>query len=97
MEDTMHYVAQLMWVIGNMFWALGQIYVNQDDDAAFYLFDMSNDTKYHMRYIASWVLFAAYWPLIILYCVWIPLTLWNKFPNRDSMTENLKSPVENSA
>lgn len=40
MEDTLHYVAQLMWVLGNMFWALGEIYVNPDDDAPIYLFNM---------------------------------------------------------
>jgi hypothetical protein len=33
-----------------------------------------------MRWFASWVLFAAYWPIIILYLVWIPLTIMGKFP-----------------
>ncbi len=34
-----------------------------------------------MRHAAAWMLFAAFWPIIILYLVWIPLTILKKFPN----------------
>lgn len=41
MEDCVHYLAQLMWVIGNMMWALGNVYTNQDgDDSARDMFIM---------------------------------------------------------
>lgn len=32
------------------------------------------------RWIASWVMFSAYFPLLLLYCIWIPLTLAGKIP-----------------
>ena len=31
MEDCVHYLSQLMWVLGNMFWALGNIFVDYYD------------------------------------------------------------------
>jgi hypothetical protein len=41
MIDTVHYLTQLMWVGGNMAWALGNIYVNKDgDDQAYDMFSM---------------------------------------------------------
>jgi hypothetical protein len=41
MVDTVHYLAQLIWVGGNMAWALGNIYVNRDgDDRAYDMFTM---------------------------------------------------------
>ncbi len=42
-----------------------------------------------MRWWACWVLFAAYWPIIILYLVWIPLTIKGAFKSttRASMIE----------
>lgn len=98
MEDCVHYLAQLMWVVGNMMWALGNIFVNyNDDDNATGLFFVTPAATVHMRWFASWVLFAAYWPIIILYIVWIPMTLMGKFPEsaRDSMME--VSPEEMEA
>ena len=36
MEDSVHYLSQLMWVLGNMLWALGNVFtnVNGDDTAS---------------------------------------------------------------
>lgn len=30
--DSVHYLAQLMWVGGNLSWALGNIFVNKNGD-----------------------------------------------------------------
>ncbi|RYY85600.1 hypothetical protein EON63_07225 [archaeon] len=87
MEDCVHYIAQLLWVVGNMMWAIGNVFVNNqddNDDAAYYIFDMSEAARARMRYFASWMLFVAYWPLIILYMVWIPMTFKNVFDDRAS-------------
>jgi len=83
-EDTIHYISQLMWVIGNMMWALGNIFIDTDDEART-MFLTARNAQSHMRWIAGWVLFTAYWPIIILYCVWIPLTLYKKFPEQQGL------------
>jgi hypothetical protein len=31
-----------------------------------------------MRWLSSWFLFASFWPIVILYAVWIPLTVMGK-------------------
>ena len=41
MIDSVHYITQLMWVLGNFSWALGNIFVNRhSDDPAYPLFYM---------------------------------------------------------
>lgn len=41
MEDCVHYLSQLMWVIGNMLWALGNVFVDVNgDDTAYPIFVM---------------------------------------------------------
>eukprot|EP01040_Poterioochromonas_malhamensis_P012557 gene12557-13746_t len=90
MEDCVHYLSQLMWVIGNMLWALGNVFVDVNgDDTAYPIFVISRPAKARMRWWACWVLFAAYWPIIILYLVWIPLTIKGAFKSttRASMIE----------
>eukprot|EP01034_Spumella_vulgaris_P021726 gene21726-27779_t len=75
MVDTVHYVTQLLWVGGNMAWALGNIYVNRGgDDSAYDMFTISLDAQRQCRYAASWILFTSYIPIVLLYCVWLPLT-----------------------
>lgn len=87
MEDCVHYFAQLIWVIGNMMWALGNIYILEDDtdDAAYPMFNMNREARARMRNWGSWVLLSAYFPLIILYVVWIPMTFEQKFDQRASV------------
>lgn len=78
-EDSVHYFAQLLWVIANMLWAMGNIFVypNGDDDPR-YIFSMLPDNQ-HMRWYASWTLFAAFWVIFALYAVWLPLTYFGGF------------------
>lgn len=88
MEDTMHYLAQFIWVIGNMMWAIGNVFVtdfDDSDDSAMNMFIMDAAARARLRNWGSWMLFVAYWPLIILYLVWIPLTYYNAFEDRASV------------
>lgn len=89
MEDCLHYVAQLLWVVGNMFWAMGNIFILSDDDgsddSAYNMFAMTAAAKARLRNWGSWMLFVAYWPLILLYLVWIPMTLRGVFEDRASV------------
>ena len=94
-EDSVHYLSQLMWVLGNMLWALGNIvvYKNGDDDPQYFLNIGISDK--HLRYYAAWVLFAAYWPIILLYCIWIPLTFTGGFTkHRESEMRSQERDVE---
>jgi hypothetical protein len=93
MDDAVHYFSQLMWVIGNMLWAMGNIFVYADsDDNPRFIFKMY-PTNAHLRWAASWTLFAAFWPIIALYCVWLPLTFsghFQKKEQREKLTEKEK-------
>eukprot|EP01038_Epipyxis_sp_PR26KG_P016153 gene16153-21956_t len=82
--DTAHYIAQLIWVLGNFTWALGNIFVNRDgDDNAFEIFHMSRAAAEHCRWYASWVLLFAYLPILCLYFIWLPLTCVGKIKAAD--------------
>jgi len=101
MVDTVHYFSQLMWVFGNMVWALGNIFVNEDgDDSAFLMWHSSASSRAQCRWYASWILFSAYFPLVVLYCIWVPLTFMGEIrppppPRSDSIAEsNTTSIVE---
>lgn len=76
--DVAHYVAQLMWVLGNMVWAMGELFdINgeADDDETFFIFNVhSSQAARQCRWWSSWTLFAAYIPIVGLYFVWLPLT-----------------------
>eukprot|EP01039_Chlorochromonas_danica_P007052 gene7052-7798_t len=75
--DCVHYTAQLMWVIANALWALGEIFGVPgygDDDAPHSVFEFSDEAVARCRWWSSWMLIAAYVPIVMLYCVWLPLT-----------------------
>lgn len=83
LDDAVHYFAQLLWVVGNMLWAMGNIFVDSDtDDDPRFIFKMLPHGA-HLRWYAAWVLFAAYWPIVLLYAVWLPLTFSGHFHRRD--------------
>eukprot|EP01033_Poteriospumella_lacustris_P014852 gene14852-10620_t len=79
LDDAAHYLAQLLWVVGNLLWALGNLFVDADtDDDPRFVFQM-RPRGAHMRWYAAWALFAALWPIALLYCVWLPLTVSGHF------------------
>lgn len=41
-----------------------------------------------MRWLSSWILFASFWPIVILYAVWIPLTLMGKLKEQPTGEED---------
>lgn len=38
----------------------------------------SPEARKTARWYSSWILFISFWPIVALYCVWIPLTLMGK-------------------
>lgn len=94
MIETVHYIAILMWIIGNLVWGYGELYISNDDDPIFIFNNplahefpsnaslitgddyMLNRTPY--RWFSSWIIFSALFPIVLLYSIWIPLTITNK-------------------
>ena len=74
------YLATILWITGNALWAFGELYCGLDDDGVgpIFIFSMSHVSREDLRYWASWALFIAYWPIIILLCIWMPLTYYGK-------------------
>ncbi len=74
--DCMHYIAQLMWVFGNLIWAVCELFElgSIDDAHVDFIFDIDTASVYQGRWYASWMLLCAYIPIIGLYMVWLPLT-----------------------
>mmetsp|Transcript_13325 Transcript_13325/g.18272 ORF Transcript_13325/g.18272 Transcript_13325/m.18272 type:complete len:397 (+) Transcript_13325:31-1221(+) len=84
--DTAHYVAQLMWVLGNMAWALGEVFnvPGYGDDFVAYPLTATDDVAIHRtRWYSSWILLAAFIPIVCLYCIWLPLTCMGKIETAD--------------
>ncbi len=76
-----------------MLWAMGNIFVYSDtDDDPRFIFKMFPSNA-HLRWAASWVLFAAYWPIIGLYCVWLPLTFSGHFKRKEEKEEKEKALI----
>ncbi len=73
--DTVHYIAQLMWVLANAVWALSEIFLIAESDDPIYLFNFSSAAVHEARWYSSWLLLLSYFPIIILYLIWLPLTL----------------------
>eukprot|EP01038_Epipyxis_sp_PR26KG_P014646 gene14646-19677_t len=83
-----HYFAQFVWVIGNLLWALGEIYYPRYDDP-YSLESISNATaRKTFRWYSSWVLASAYIPLVIMYIMWIYSTHFNPNDNIDTNDYN---------
>ena len=80
--DHVHYISMLMWVIGNMMWALGELFYASDDDPEQLLRGSRPENK-NCRWWASWCLIWSFLPLLVLHCVWIPLTLAGKLDHLD--------------
>lgn len=102
--DCMHYVAQLMWVMGNFTWALCEIFVldsKDDDKVVDNIFDVRFPSQYQGRWWASWVLFFAYFPVFGLYMIWLPLTCTGRLsaadiPENEKFINHDKSSGESS-
>jgi len=91
--DHAHYCAQLIWVIGNGTWALGELFWTNDDDPED-IFGPARRGGGNARFFASWFLLLSYVPILILYCVWVPLSCMGKIEDIDNIRE--RSPLGGS-
>eukprot|EP01041_Mallomonas_annulata_P000343 gene343-612_t len=96
MIERAHYTAQFTWVVGNMVWALGEFYFASYDEPLS-LGTRNYDARKTPRWWSSWILFMAYVPIVILYLVWIPLTVMGKLqphkPDQDVELSSVPNPL----
>eukprot|EP01099_Mayorella_cantabrigiensis_P002369 TRINITY_DN2042_c0_g1_i1.p1 TRINITY_DN2042_c0_g1~~TRINITY_DN2042_c0_g1_i1.p1 ORF type:complete len:325 (-),score=34.71 TRINITY_DN2042_c0_g1_i1:181-1155(-) len=72
--SNMHYMMQCLWIAANILWAYGEIW-ELDDDLPWNIFNFSYEPTHTMRYYSSWVLFVSLLVAILIYLIWIPLTI----------------------
>ncbi len=62
----------------------------------------TEEAQRQCRFCASWILFAAYFPLVLLYCVWLPLTFMGEIqppaemPDKDEQEGVVVAEVDKS-
>eukprot|EP01035_Chromulina_nebulosa_P017054 gene17054-22564_t len=76
-SDTAHYTSSLLWVCGNITWALGEFFFGNYDNPLILWQDSAIALK-TARWYASWLLLFSFIPLILMYSIWIPLSLSDK-------------------
>lgn len=91
--DMAHYIAQFMWVLANIVWAFGELFVLNVTDKKQYMF---NPTTYSYRWCSAIILFCAWIPIIILYFFWIPLTYFGyiKKPIETKHDNDVVNPIQ---
>lgn len=73
--DMCHYIAQLLWIFSNLTWALVELFnVGSDNGLTYY----RGTDHPNGRYVASIILIFAYLPIVLLYLIWLPLTITGK-------------------
>jgi hypothetical protein len=86
--DLIHYLSQLIWVTSNIVWAFSELFtIDSDIEPNF------KSNKHHTgRFIASIILLLSWFPIICLYCIWLPLTVMKKINesnNLDTKSNNI--------
>lgn len=69
--DSVHYLIQLLWLISNICWSYGDVWLDQNDNR-----------KNSMRNISAWELVGAYCIIVGMYCIWILMDYFGKLPNK---------------
>ena len=68
-EDRMFYVVQFIWVVSNLTWAFGELYIPQHNESIA-LFTFETDSFLTMRWYSAWTLVAAIL-LVVLHLVYL--------------------------
>lgn len=78
--DFTHYISQLTWLIANIVWSTGELFEITSDDVPNSLFIQGNFT---FRWLASVILALTFFPIILFYIVWIPLSYFGQIKEYD--------------
>jgi hypothetical protein len=68
-----HEFAQLIWIVANIYWAVGE-FISTGDKEILYL--SSQLSPSNIRWVASWILVSGFLPLIFLYVLWVRATIY---------------------
>lgn len=93
--DNAHYLAQLLWVSSNIVWACVELFNIGGIEGDVVQERLSSHVN--GRFVAEIILFAAYIPIVLLYIVWLPLSLSGKLNVQEPVsTEKYKNhiPIE---
>ena len=69
--DHLHYVAQFMWVGGNLAWSAGELFTDEDEVMPL---RGSRKAVVTARFYSSWILILSLAPIVVLYFVWFLMT-----------------------
>lgn len=68
-----HYLSTFIWIIGNMLWAIGELFY-PERDYPWSLFATSTEAYVTCRWYSAWILVTAMIPLILLFIIWVVAT-----------------------
>ena len=89
--DTIHYIAQFLWVCSNLTWAMIELFsLGSDNPQSF-----SELAKSNGRLIAGLLLLFAFVPIFLLYVIWLPLTYFKYKPIQNQSNEPNQFDVSN--
>eukprot|EP00242_Pyramimonas_sp_CCMP2087_P014724 CAMPEP_0198205060 /NCGR_PEP_ID=MMETSP1445-20131203/8539_1 /TAXON_ID=36898 /ORGANISM="Pyramimonas sp., Strain CCMP2087" /LENGTH=265 /DNA_ID=CAMNT_0043877207 /DNA_START=695 /DNA_END=1492 /DNA_ORIENTATION=- len=92
--ENLHYWAQLVWVIANMIWAFGDLFEpfksHSDPES---MFQAPSDWQ-NLRWWASWAILPSFLPILWLYILWVPATIYGDAGKRP---ETRKEPSKVSS
>ena len=93
MIDHCYYISQLLWVLANITWAYGELYLPEELDEPRSPWVYDKYTKASMRWYSCWLLIFAYLPLVFLLCCWLPLMVW-AYQSKDGRGVYISSYVQ---
>jgi hypothetical protein len=69
--NHVHYIMQFLWVVANLVWAYGELFLPDALDHPIPLFPATAQALHSMRWLSSWILVVALFIGVALHVVWI--------------------------
>ena len=69
--NHVHYIMQFMWVMANLVWAYGELFLSPIYDEPLPLFPVTSEALHSMRWFSSWILAASFVMCLALHVAWI--------------------------
>ena len=94
--DHAHYVAVMLWVLGNIVWAASETF-DLDPDTPYKLFSSSVNAVHVCRFWASWLLLSTYIPICMLYIQYFRSSGAGgsvKYRKDDAIKDEVENPMD---
>lgn len=82
--DLVHYLSQLIWVFSNITWAFSELFYLDSDLPPNYHNKKEFGDGLTGRTIASLLLILSWIPIVVLYFIWLPLTVMNQIKSENN-------------